>query len=75
MVYDVILVVLTLISAFLAAQFKEILHAIAAFLVMSIVVALVFFWLGAYYVGVFQILIYVGAIVVLLLISFHTIER
>lgn len=75
MVYDIILVILALASAFLAAQFKEILHAIAAFLVMSIVVALIFFWLGAYYVGIFQILIYVGAIVVLLLISFHTIER
>jgi len=75
MMFDLLLIILTLISAFLASQFKEILHAIVAFLVMSILVAIIFFWVRAYYVSVFQILIYAGAIVVLLLVSLHTIER
>jgi len=75
MIYEIILIVLTLIAAVFAVESREILRAIFGFLVMSILVALIFFALTAYYAAVFQLLIYAGAIVVLLLISFHVIER
>jgi len=75
MIYEIILIVLTLIAAIFAVESKEILRAIVGFLVMSLLVAFIFFVLAAYYAAVFQLLIYAGAIVVLLLISFHVIER
>ena len=75
MIYEIILIVLTLIAAVFAVESREILRAIVGFLVMSILVALIFFALAAHYAAVFQLLIYAGAIVVLLLVSFHVIER
>jgi len=75
MIHEIILIVLILASAFLAVEFREILHAIVSFLIMSILVAVVFVFMNAYYVAVLQLLIYAGAVVILLLISWHTVER
>ncbi len=75
MMYEILLLALTVICAFIAVEAKKILHAIVAFLFMSVLLAVLFFMLEAYYAAVFQLLIYAGAVVVLLLVSFHTIKR
>ncbi|MEM3506291.1 MAG: NADH-quinone oxidoreductase subunit J [Candidatus Bathyarchaeia archaeon] len=68
------LVFLLIISSILAIELKDIIKAIMAFCVMSIILAIIFYVLGAPYVAIFQLLIYAGAITVLLLAAIHTIR-
>ncbi len=63
-----------LIAATVAVESRDILRSIAAFIVMSIILAIGFFLLGAPYVAVFQLAIYAGAIAVLLLAAVHTLK-
>ena len=70
-----VLVFLLIISSILAIELKDILKAIMAFCIMSITLAIIFYALGAPYVAVFQLLIYAGAVTVLLLAAIHTIRR
>ncbi len=72
---EIFIIMLTLVCAFLAAEAREMLHAVASFLVMSILVAVMFFILGASYAAVFQLIVYAGAVVVLLLVAIHAIKR
>jgi NADH-quinone oxidoreductase subunit J len=69
------LVFLLILSSILAIELKDILKAIVAFCIMSIILAIIFYALGAPYVAVFQLLIYAGAVTVLLLAAIHTIRR
>lgn len=72
---EIFVIVLTLVFAFIAAEAREILHAIVSFLIMSILVAVIFLILGAYIAAVFQLIVFAGAVVVLLLVTFHTVRR
>lgn len=72
---EIFIMILTLICAFIAAEAREMLHAVASFLVMSILVAVMFFILGANYAAVFQLIVYAGAVVVLLLVTLHVVKR
>ena len=72
---EIIIIILTLVTAFIAAEARDTLHAIIAFLVMSILIAVIFVISGAYYAAFFQLLVYAGAVVVLLLITLHTVRR
>jgi len=72
---EMFIVIATVISAFIAIEARETLHAIVSFLVMSVFLAVIFFILNAPYAAVFQLLIYAGAVVVLLLVTFHTVKR
>ena len=72
---EMFIIIATIVSAFIAIEAREILHAIVSFLVLSILIAAIFFILNAPYAGFFQLLIYAGAVVVLLLVTFHTVKR
>jgi len=50
-------------------------YSVIAFLSMSIFMALLFLVLTAPYAAIFQLLIYAGAVVILILITLHTIKR
>jgi len=72
---EMFIVIATVIFSFIAIEARETLHAIVSFLVMSVFLAVIFFILNAPYAAVFQLLIYAGAVVVLLLVTFHTVKR
>jgi NADH-quinone oxidoreductase subunit J len=72
---EMAVILLTIGCAFLAVEFRNIPKAIASFFFMSILLAVAFFLLGAPYVAAVQVLIYVGAVVVLLLVTFHTVKK
>jgi len=74
-IYELILIGLTLFTAFLAVRFERLIHSILAFLSMSVFLALLFLVLNAAYATIFQLLIYAGAVVILILITLHTIKR
>lgn len=69
------LMVLLIISSILAIELDDIVKAIVAFSVMSVFLAMIFYILGAPYVAVFQLLIYAGAVTVLLLAAIHTMRK
>jgi NADH:ubiquinone oxidoreductase subunit 6 (subunit J) len=54
---------------------REIVHSAFYFAGVLIGVSLVFFLMGAFYVGIIQILIYVGAVVVLILFGIMLTRR
>jgi len=72
--FHFVLVILLIISSILAIELKDIIKAIIAFCIMSIFLAIIFYALGAPYVAVFQLLIYVGAVTILLLAAIHTLK-
>jgi NADH-quinone oxidoreductase subunit J len=74
-IYEFILIGLILFTAFLAVRFERLIRSILAFLSMSVFLALLFLVLNAPYVAIFQLLIYAGAVVILILITLHTIKR
>jgi NADH-quinone oxidoreductase subunit J len=69
------LVILTIISAVFAATVKDLTRSVIAFAAMNILVAVMFYILGAPYVAVFQLLVYAGAVTVLFLAALHTMRR
>jgi NADH-quinone oxidoreductase subunit J len=70
-----VLVILTIIAAIFAARVKNLTRGIIAFAAMNILVAVMFYVLGAPYVAVFQLLVYAGAVTVLFLAALHTMRR
>ncbi|MCP8307607.1 MAG: NADH-quinone oxidoreductase subunit J [archaeon] len=74
-IYEFVLISLTLITAFLAVRFERLTYSVVAFLFMSVLTALLFIVLSAPYAAIFQLLIYAGAVVILILITLHTIKR
>ncbi|MGB9660003.1 MAG: NADH-quinone oxidoreductase subunit J [Nitrososphaerales archaeon] len=74
-IYELFLIGLTLLTAFLAVKFERVIHSVVAFLFMSVLTALLFLALNAPYATIFQLLIYAGAVVILILITLHTIKR
>ena len=67
MILDIVLVAIAVIFALLAVKVKNIIYALLFFALMSVSIAALYFYLNAPYVGVFQLMIYAGAVVVLFL--------
>jgi NADH:ubiquinone oxidoreductase subunit 6 (subunit J) len=74
-VWDLALIFLTALAAILAVEAKDLIRSIMAFLIMCIFVAIIYYAMGAIYASVFQLLIYAGAVSVLLIVTVHTIRR
>lgn len=74
-VFDIAVILLSIVLGLIAVQSQEILQAIVAFFFMSMTVAVMFYLMGAIYAAVFQVLVYGGFLFVLLLVTFQTIRR
>ncbi len=72
---EVIIAIVTILFAWLAVELKNLLQAIVSFLAMSILLAVIFYLAGAPYAAFFQLVIYAGAIVVLLLVALNTVKK
>jgi len=70
-----ILIVATIVAAAAATQVRDITRAIVAFTIMNIMIAAIFYVLGAPYIAAFQLLVYAGAVTVLFLAAIHTMRR
>jgi uncharacterized MnhB-related membrane protein len=70
-----LLIILTIVAAMFAARVKDLNRGIVAFAAMNVLVAIMFYVLGAPYVAVFQLLVYAGAVTVLFLAALHTMRR
>jgi len=73
--WDLALIFLALLAAILAVEAKDLVRSIIAFLIMCVFVAVIYYAMGAFYASVFQLLIYAGAVSVLLIVTVHTIKR
>lgn len=69
------MIIITLAFTILAAELKDMMKAILAFMCANIAMAVIFYLLGAPYLSVFQLLIYAGAITILLLATIHAGEE
>src|ERR1700692_3445575 len=65
----VIIAVLTLPSALAAATLQKLMHAALSFAVMFLGISAFFFLLGAEFVGLVQIFVYIGAVAVLIVFT------
>lgn len=72
---EVALIVAAIISAIIAVEHPRLIKAVASFLVMSVLLALIFLVLNAPVAAFFQLLIYAGAVIVLFLVALHTVKR
>lgn len=66
-VLEVFFISLTIILSVITLEVRSLFRASIIFAVMCISVAILFWILGAYYVAVFQLLVYAGAMIVLFL--------
>ena len=73
--WDLALILLAVLAAILAVEAKELIRSVIAFLIMCVFVAIIYYAMGAVYASVFQLLIYAGAVSVLLVVTVHTIRR
>lgn len=64
-----ILLIAIIIFSLLAVHLKELLHAVLALIGMSISLGLVFICLNALYPGLFQLMLFGGAITILFLVA------
>src|SRR4051812_18275502 len=64
-----IIAIFTLVSALAAATNPRLMHAALSFAVMYLGIAAFFFLLGAEFVGLVQIFVYVGAVAVLIVFT------
>ncbi len=75
----VIISILTLAAALAAATLQKLMHAALCFAVMFIGISAFFFLLGAEFVGLVQIFVYIGAVAVLIvftiLLTRHDVEK
>ena len=60
---------LTLAAALAAATLPKLVHAALSFALAFVGVALFYFWLGAEFVGLVQVFVYVGAVAVLIVFT------
>jgi NADH:ubiquinone oxidoreductase subunit 6 (subunit J) len=65
----IVIAILTLAAALAAASLPKLIHAALSFAVAFIGVAAFFFLLGAEFVGLVQVFVYVGAVAVLILFT------
>jgi len=75
---DIIILILglfTVIVSLLAIESKEIVYSLFYFGVFTVMVGLIFFYLGAYYIATFQIAVYAGAVVALILFAIMLTKR
>jgi len=73
--WDIVLAFLTILMALLAVESKDLVKCIIAFSVMCVLIAIIYYVMGAFYASIFQLLIYAGAVSVLLAVTVHTIRR
>jgi len=73
--WDLALILLAVLAAILAVEAKDLIRSVIAFLIMCVFVAIIYYAMGAVYASVFQLLIYAGAVSVLLVVTVHTIRR
>jgi NADH-quinone oxidoreductase subunit J len=71
----IVMIIITLVFVVLAAELKDMMKAILAFMCANIAMAAIFYLLGAPYLSVFQLLIYAGAVTILLLATIHAGEE
>jgi NADH-quinone oxidoreductase subunit J len=71
-IIDYLLIILAITFSILATQYKELNRAIAFFAAANVIIAIIFYVLGAFYIAVFQLLVYAGAVTVLFLTALHT---
>src|SRR5207249_9976257 len=64
-----IIAILTLAAALAAATLQKLMHAALSFAVMFVGISAFFFLLGAEFVGLVQIFVYIGAVAVLIVLS------
>ncbi len=69
------LIIFMLVFSILAVELKSMLKAILAFMGANITMSMIFYLLGAPYLAVFQLLIYAGAITILLIATIHAGEE
>jgi uncharacterized MnhB-related membrane protein len=74
-VFDVAIILSSILLGLIAVLSEEMLQAIVAFFLMSMTVAVMFYLMGAIYAAVFQVLVYGGFLFVLLLVTFQTVRR
>ncbi|RLF03115.1 MAG: hypothetical protein DRK00_09170 [Thermoprotei archaeon] len=72
---DVAVLVAAIATAIAAVELKRLPHAILAFAIMSILVAVAFYMAGARLLAVFQLAIYAGAVSILMLATLHAGEE
>jgi NADH-quinone oxidoreductase subunit J len=65
----VVIAILTLATALAAASLRKLIHAALSFAVAFIGIAAFFFLLGAEFVGLVQVFVYVGAVAVLIVFT------
>lgn len=73
--WDIALMFLTILMALFAVEAKDLVKCIIAFSVMCVFIAIIYYLMGAVYASVFQLLVYAGAVSVLLAVTVHTIRR
>jgi NADH-quinone oxidoreductase subunit J len=75
----VIIAIFTLAAALAAATLRKLMHAALSFAVMFVGISAFFFLLGAEFVGLVQIFVYIGAVAVLIvftiLLTRHDVEK
>jgi NADH:ubiquinone oxidoreductase subunit 6 (subunit J) len=75
----IVIAILTLASALAAATLRKLIHAALCLVVAFVAIAAFFFLLGAEFVGLVQVFVYVGAVAVLIvftiLLTRHTDEN
>jgi len=64
-----------LLSAILSIELKDMFKAILSFMVLNVLLAAILYVVGAPYLAVFQLLIYAGAVSILLLATVHAGEE
>jgi NADH:ubiquinone oxidoreductase subunit 6 (subunit J) len=65
----IVIVIFTLAAALAAATLRKLMHAALSFAVALVGVAAFFFWLGAEFVGLALVFIYIGAVAVLIVFT------
>jgi len=65
----IVIAILTLAAALAAATLRKLMHAALSFAVLFVGVAAFFFLLGAEFVGLVQIFVYIGAVAVLIVFT------
>ena len=75
LVRDLVLLILIVFTAVLAVESRDLIRSVVAFATMCVFVAIAYYVMGATYASVFQLLIYAGAVSVLLVVTVHTIRR
>ena len=62
-VIALILIALAVIFAVLTIELKDLVYMVFSFAIMSVAIGAYYFLLNAVYIGIFQMLIYAGAVV------------